>query len=194
MNQNWKNEENQIIVKADGNDRYPVGKILRQGQSQILEFIFADGEIIEYQLKMMQYCEIKGLLKPLVQRQKQSITLGFEISWLQIRSAEIHLDQYMSQLQQLTAILPQYMLAAERLVIRPEYLLYHEAAGDWNFIYLPCRCPKSYQDLDLFCHWFRRRPGLFLQLEMMKENPDLKVTDYISAWYHHRQSRDWEIH
>lgn len=194
MNKDWENRENELIVKTDKKVPYPEGKILRQGQSQILEFAFADREIIEYQLKMLQYCEIKGLLAPLVQRQKQGITLGFEISRLQIQSAEIHLDKYMSQLQQLTAILPQYLLTAEGLVIRPEYLFYNEEAGEWCFIYLPCRSPKQYQDLDIFCHWFRRNTELFLQLQMMKENPDLKLTDYINAWQRHRQNRDWEIH
>lgn len=139
-------------------------------------------QIWEYELKMLQYNDIKGLIKPTAQWEDQWLLLDFDITGMTEGAAdEVAVERYLQGLIELESLLPEYFLTTEGLQIRPEGALYHAESRSWRFCYLPLKDKSAEQSLEFFRSLFQKQPRLYLQMEMMKEDPELDLRDYLAA-------------
>lgn len=165
--------------------------LIWQEEEEILELSFLDGEIKAYELKMLQYCQIKGLLRTKIQRRDKEVVFSFDISHMS-RPVDIEsAGDYVLQLQSLKEALPKYLLRIEGLVVLPEWTFYHSQRQEWQFIYLPLYQSAKYQDLNFFINLFQPRPDLYLQMEMMRENRELGLSHYLGVVKSHPREEVW---
>ena len=146
-------------------------------------FCFARTELKEYELKMLQYCDIKGLHRPVLHWQDEQTVLDFDFTAAETgeRQAMERPEAYVHQLLELERILPEYLLTTEGLQVGPGAAAYFPESGEWRFCYLPLRDKNGLQDLDFFRSLFQKQARLFLQMEMMKEDWELGLRDYLAA-------------
>lgn len=156
------------------------GRTFWQGENQLLEFVFAEGEIKEYELKLLQYCNIKGLLKPIVRRQEGQLFLQYNITGAELIKNEEAVRDYLNGLCAFRAKLAEYLLDLAGVLVFPQYSFYF-GQGEWRFVYLPLQDKSRNQDLSFFRSFFLEKPELFLQMEMMGENPAMTLADYIDV-------------
>lgn len=157
--------------------------IMDCGARQIRRWRFDRAEIQEYELKMLQYCEIKGLQKPVIHWQGEEALLDFDLTAAESgeRQTANQAEQYVRQLMELERILPEYLLTTEGLQIGAGAATYFPESGEWRFCYLPLKVKEGLQDLDFFRGLFQKQARLFLQMEMMRENRELRLRDYLAA-------------
>ena len=187
---------NRIEAKAEekpedrnGEKREPLiwpksGEILLTcGGRKVKRFCFARTELKEYELKMLQYCDIKGLHRPVLHWQDEQAVLDFDFTAVETgeRQAMERPEAYVHQLLEMERILPEYLLTTEGLQIGPSAAAYFPESGEWRFCYLPLRDKEGLQDLDFFRSLFQKQARLFLQMEMMKEEWELGLRDYLAA-------------
>ena len=146
-------------------------------------FVIPQAELREYELKMLQYCDIKGLQRPVVYWRGEQAILEFEqpageVSERQLREQP---ESYIRRLIELERTLPEYLLTVEGLQIRQGGASYFPESGEWQFCYLPLKEKKGGQDLEFFRSLFQSKARLFLQMEMMKEDQTLGIQDYLAA-------------
>ena len=136
----------------------------------------------EYELKRLQYCDIKGLHRPVLHWQGEQAVLDFDLTAAAGERQTIEQPEtYVRQLLELERILPEYLLTTEGLQIGPSAAAYFPESGEWRFCYLPLRDKNGLQDLDFFRSLFQKQARLFLQMEMMKEDWELGLRDYLAA-------------
>lgn len=175
--------------KRNGEKREPLiwpksGEILLTcGGRKVKRFCFARTELKEYELKMLQYCDIKGLHRPVLHWQDEQTVLDFDFTAAETgeRQAMERPEAYVHQLLELERILPEYLLTTEGLQVGPGAAAYFPEIGEWRFCYLPLRDKDDLQDLDFFRSLFQKQARLFLQMEMMKEDRELGLRDYLAA-------------
>lgn len=157
--------------------------LLNCGGRKVKRFCVARTELKEYELKMLQYCDIKGLHRPVLHWQDEQAVLDFDFTAAETgeRQAMEQPKAYVHQLLELERILPEYLLTTEGLHIGPGAAAYFPESGEWRFCYLPLRDKDGLQDLDFFRKLFQKQARLFLQMEMMKEDRELGLRDYLAA-------------
>ena len=131
---------------------------------------------------MLQYCDMKGLHRPVLHWQGEQAVLDFDLTAAAGERQTIEQPEtYVRQLLELERILPEYLLTTEGLQIGPGAAAYFPESGEWRFCYLPLRDKDGLQDLDFFRSLFQKQARLFLQMEMMKEDRELGLRDYLAA-------------
>lgn len=154
----------------------------RQGERQILQFLFPKEELLECELRMLQYCRIPGLLKPICQFQDAMVSLCYDITDLEVptlnRAKEMEL--YPKHFKKTAAKMAEYFLDAGGLVLAQEALFYQKEKKEWQFLFLPLCDKKDLQDMTFFRSFFQQQPRLFLQMEMMKDDKTLQLEDYLA--------------
>ena len=157
--------------------------LLTCGGRKVKRFCVARTELKEYELKMLQYCDIKGLHRPVLHWQGGQAILDFDLTAAELGERQVmeQLEAYVRQLLELERTLPEYLLTAEGLQVGPGAAAYFPEIGEWRFCYLPLRDKDGLQDLDFFRSLFQKQARLFLQMEMMKEDRELGLRDYLAA-------------
>ena len=157
--------------------------LLTCGGRKVKRFCFARTELKEYELKMLQYCDIEGLHRPVLHWQDEQAVLDFDFTAAETgeRQAMERPEAYVHQLLELERTLPEYLLTADGLHIGLGAAAYFPESGEWRFCYLPVRDKNGLQDLDFFRSLFQKQARLFLQMEMMKEDWELGLRDYLAA-------------
>ena len=173
-------ERNALYSGLSTNEDLPLdGSFLWQGERKLVEMNFPETMLREYELKMLQYCNMKGILKPTVQRQLGQVRLQYDITGASLKNDKAAAEKYLQKLAELQAILPEYLISFSGVVVMSVYSFYFEDEKDWRFLYLPLQQKEGVQDLEFFRGFFYDEPEIFLQMEMMKENNELRLADYL---------------
>lgn len=154
----------------------------RQGNRQVVQFRFPKGDLLDCEQKMLQYCDIKGVIRPVFQFYEKEVVICFDITDLtaDTKYSSKNMENYPKQLKEVAEKMAEYFLDSKGLMVGREYLFYDRQRKEWLFFFLPLKDKSSLQDVSFFRDFFRENPRLFLQMEMMQSDETLQFSDYLA--------------